>query len=151
MQGKKGRKGYLDCGCKEEVALMDFYFWKTWTLPGVIIKGKGENKVKVNITDTMMSHRLGPRERAFVIEAFKKATLLTIDDLYSKGDWKGDTEERVLTLQLNRLVSKINEKRALKGKALLFWDEEGVAGNVSKQAKAPDNALTDAEVQYFAS
>lgn len=87
--------GYMHCGCLIDDVLMDFFFWKTWTV-------KSTRKDLAGQVDTMKTDVLPPRIRAFVIEAFKSATMLEVDDLYGKygrGKTLRDLDLRFISIQ----------------------------------------------------
>jgi hypothetical protein len=99
------REGFLDCGCSEDSALMDFYFWKTWTIEGEV---DGEH-----VEESMGSQRFPPRLRAFVVEAFESFTKLTIDDLYTNGLDPVVHRARLVETQIDRLTEELEELNAL--------------------------------------
>ena len=95
------REGFLHCGCSIDEVLMDFYFWKTWKISG-IVDGK-------EVTESMAEQRLTPRMRAFVVKAFEEATCLTIDDLYSGKLPPWRYQEKMYHTQLERILAKYNK------------------------------------------
>lgn len=112
-QGRKSKKkkndvmvcaeGILHCGCSEENALFGFIFWKTWRVTALI-----ENTL---ITEGFEEDVLKPRDRLFAITAWKKATGLTLDDLYcGKVYFDVDAYEKGLVLKsIKALISQYNK------------------------------------------
>ncbi|KAG6827543.1 hypothetical protein H0H92_011350 [Tricholoma furcatifolium] len=100
--GVKRPKGYCHCGCSEEVALLDFYFWKTWTISGKLPGGE-------RITETMMDPILQPRIRSFVLDQFWIWTGLTVDDLYQGKRRKDDQKLDMLHAQMEHILGRINK------------------------------------------
>lgn len=91
--------GYMNCGCNEDVALTDFYFWKTWKLTCI--------ETGTVVTESLKDQKFSPRERAFIVAAFNDSAGLTIDDLYSgKKDARAHSKA-LLKLQINRLQEKL--------------------------------------------
>jgi hypothetical protein len=99
VKGKKGtlrQPGYFNCGCSEEVALLDFFFWKSW-------KVKNERGDE----EGLGSQRVDPRLRLFFAECFMKVTMLMVDDLYANGKAPADREKRCIEWQIRRLKTKL--------------------------------------------
>jgi len=92
--------GHLHCGCNEDDVLMDFFFWKTWTLTS--------EEHGICVEESMKDQLMAPRLRAFVVHAFRAATGLSIDDMYLDGRSAENLEERLLIKQINFLVGKLN-------------------------------------------
>jgi hypothetical protein len=92
--------GHLHCGCNEDDVLMDFYFWKTWSLTSELNGDK--------VTESMRDQLMPPRLRAFVVHAFKNSTGLSIKDLYSGKRSPENHEKRCLLKQIQYLIGKLN-------------------------------------------
>src|ERR1700677_549373 len=69
--------GYMHCGCSEDVALANFYIWKTWKLT-CLETGKA-------MTELLRDQRLAPCERAFVAAFFEDISGLTMIFTVEKG------------------------------------------------------------------
>lgn len=96
--------GMLNCGCDEDEVLTDFFFWKTWTI----------TSRKTGKTEGWKEQCLDPRARAFVVQAFRDATGLRVDDLYRHN--RTADEQRKFELE---------KELAIIQKALLeFTDED---------------------------
>lgn len=89
--------GFLSCGCNEEEVLTDFYFWKTQTI----------TSPTTGVTEGWKDQYLDPRARTFVVTAFKCATLLSVDDLYTDIANERANEQRVLELQMERIGKRL--------------------------------------------
>ncbi|KAF8331199.1 hypothetical protein F5887DRAFT_922790 [Amanita rubescens] len=114
------RDGYLNCGCEIDEALMDFYFWKTWTLTGVV---NGEK-----VTESMRDQRFPPRLRAFLVKHFQDWTCLTIDDLYTGSYYRTPEHHQgaMYFKQLERILAKYNDlQEKLGGPKLSLEEAEG--------------------------
>jgi hypothetical protein len=88
-------KGYLNCGCPEDIALLDFYFWKTWKVK------QGDDE------EGLRNQRIDPRLRLFFAEFFTKETTLTVDDLYTKGRTAVEAHKIQLRLKIHRLSKQL--------------------------------------------
>ena len=66
--------GYMHCGCNVDVALLDFFWWKTWVLKST--------RPDFEYSEGMGDEVIQPRVRAFFAQAFTEATGMTVDDLY---------------------------------------------------------------------
>lgn len=86
---------------------MHFIFQKTWTM-------SGSNGA---IVEGMQSQLWDTRTRGFVIEAFKRITGLTLDDLYSgTKEYDGPEHMRnVLRTQISRLLPQLAAQNQLLG------------------------------------
>jgi hypothetical protein len=104
--------GYLHCGCDANVALLDFFWWKTWSLksmrPGLIV------------SEGMKDEVMHPRVRAFVAQAFTMATGLTVDDLYTSGvGAHGYDSKPMRRFQLDKMLGLVNEWNLLEASPAL--------------------------------
>jgi len=99
----EAREGCLNCGCRADVALLDYMFWKNWKLVGTV-NGK-------EIEDSMGTQILGPRERAFVVQDHQNWTGLRVDDLYNQGQSKEVHWEKVLEKQTKYVLGQWNDAR----------------------------------------
>jgi hypothetical protein len=101
-------KDHLSCGCNIDVALLDFFWWKTWVLrstrPGLVhSEGMGTEVIQTRV-------------RAFFVQGFTKATGLTIDDLYqSNVGAHGYDSKEMRMFQLFRMLQLVNEFNAKDG------------------------------------
>jgi hypothetical protein len=100
--------GHLHCGCNINVALMGFFFWKTWTLtsshPGLI-----------HLSESMKDEDLQPRPRGFIVEAYQKTAYLTIDDMYGNNWGSAAYEQQIRLHQMTNLLEQINIANRLEG------------------------------------
>jgi hypothetical protein len=105
-------EGHLHCGCNADVALLDFFWWKTWVLrstrPGLeYSEGMGDEVIQTRV-------------RAFFAQAFTEATGLTIDDLYrSNVGAHGYNSKEMRMFQLYKMLHLVNEFNAMDGSPLL--------------------------------
>lgn len=93
------RKGYMHCGCYEDDVLMEFIFWKTWTITSPTTK----------VTEGWLDQHMDPRTRHFVVKAFKEASKLELEDFYKEGgslDKEGARME-TLKVQIGRLSAEL--------------------------------------------
>ncbi|KAJ7887812.1 hypothetical protein B0H14DRAFT_2200313, partial [Mycena olivaceomarginata] len=91
--------GIMACGCEITSVLWDFFWWMTWTV--------ASGNPKITDLEMMKSDVLDVRHRAFFIQAYKKATKLDLDDLYTGTDIQFGSDpyvQRVALTQANRLV-----------------------------------------------
>lgn len=117
LRNPRVRDGILNCGCRVNDALTEFYFWKTWSLSGNV---NGED-----VTESMGDQRMTPRIRAFVVKAFEEATCLTIDDLYTGKLAPIRHQERMYLKQLERILAKFNALQAKLGGSTLRLEDVG--------------------------
>lgn len=89
-------QGFLSCGCSKEIALFDFFFWKTATAQNS--KGTVEG---------LLTMRIEPRPRIFFWDFFKQYTGLTIDDLYTHGRPSVAVRKQRLCTQIERLKDNL--------------------------------------------
>lgn len=75
----------LHCGCYEDDALWDFFWWKTGIL------GSPASETKENWKST----RLEPRARGFMVQFVQNMTCLEIDDIYSETTDPCKTQLRI--------------------------------------------------------
>jgi hypothetical protein len=92
-------KGYFNCGCKEEEVLMEFYFWKTWSV----------TSPTTGATEGLMDQWFDPRARVFVVTAYQAATKLSVDDLYMDRLKEPEHKKKILQLQITRMMKEIGE------------------------------------------
>ncbi|KAG6810151.1 hypothetical protein H0H92_013091 [Tricholoma furcatifolium] len=95
-------EGHLHCGCKEDVALMDFYFWKTWSLSGELSNG-------TEVTELLKDQMLEPRVRAFVVEQFEHWTGLTVNDIYHGKQTRTEHRMDIYHRQIEYLIKRLNK------------------------------------------
>ncbi|KAF8204138.1 hypothetical protein K438DRAFT_1819146 [Mycena galopus ATCC 62051] len=104
---KSERPGFLDCGCDEDAAFMEFIWFKTWT-----VKSK---KPGWPMVEDMKSDVFGARHRAFFTQAFCAATGLTTEDYFSVDPAWGTPEydTRLRLIQTKRMVEGLNSRLQL--------------------------------------
>lgn len=66
---------HMNCGCPIEDVLLEFFFWKMWT-------ARSTNPAWKMIEEGMRGIIVSPRHRAFICQAFRFYTRLTLDDIY---------------------------------------------------------------------
>ncbi|KAF8869957.1 hypothetical protein BD779DRAFT_1479300 [Infundibulicybe gibba] len=94
--------GHMHCGCSINVVLMEFYFWKTWTITSTHLDKK--KRYKESMRDEVVPARL----RGFFVQAYMEATCLTLGDLYELG---GETETTEYKKRLReRQMEKISQE-----------------------------------------
>jgi hypothetical protein len=96
--------GIMACGCEATSVLWDFFWWKTWTV--------ASGNPRITDLEMMKSDVLDTRHRAFFIQAYKKATKLDLDDLYTGEDIQFGSDpyvQRVALTQANRLVGMASQ------------------------------------------
>ncbi|KAG6805619.1 hypothetical protein H0H92_014718 [Tricholoma furcatifolium] len=103
--GVKRLKGYLYCGCSEDVALLDFYFWKTWSISGKLPNGS-------HVTETLRDQMLEPRIRAFIVDQFQNWTGLTIEDIYQGNKGREEHKLDVYHIQVEHILRRMNKLAA---------------------------------------
>jgi hypothetical protein len=69
------RKHILDCGCTEDDALLDFYWWKQITVISPSTK----------VEEGWKEQRLDPRARSFMKSEWEYISGLTVNDIYTNG------------------------------------------------------------------
>jgi hypothetical protein len=89
------RKGFLTCGCPNDVALLDLYLWKTWRASNNTGQSEG-----------LGNQRIDPHTRLFIAEAYRTAAGLTVNDLYTSGRDELHAKKLRLHAQIARLASK---------------------------------------------
>jgi len=104
------RKGFLTCGCPTDVALLDLYLWKTWTVRNNAGQSEG-----------LCNQRIDPRTRLFIAEAYRTHAGLVVDDLYIKGQKEPEVTKRHLHAQIQRLVAEYDSVAGFhRGKGLII-------------------------------
>ena len=110
--GKSGQAGIahpgcMHCGCSIAEVLVEFYFFKTWTIvslrPDFAALGREEGWGGTYLTT---------RQRAFLVQAMQKYAGITIDNIYS-GDVHGPTadhDRQIIVSQIEHLVRTLNAK-----------------------------------------
>ncbi|KAF8194274.1 hypothetical protein K438DRAFT_1797586, partial [Mycena galopus ATCC 62051] len=101
------RVGFLDCGCDEDMALMDFIWFKTWTVTS--------KKPGWPMVEDMKGDVFGARHRAFFTQAFSAATGLRTEDYFSVNPAWGTPEydTRLRLIQTKRMVEDLNSRLQL--------------------------------------
>lgn len=98
--------GFLHCGCDENAALWEFFWFKTWTIASQNPNIKSFEGMRPEANDV-----LNARQRAFFSQAYVVGTLLHIDDIYSANPAFG-TDEYFVNLrmiQVNRMIYMLNQ------------------------------------------
>jgi hypothetical protein len=96
--GVRRPDGFLHCGCDEDVALMDFYLWKSW------------EATSAGISEGQRDKFMDPRTRFFVIsQAYWNDARLDVDDMYSNGLEGPEALKIRLQSQVKRLSEKVRD------------------------------------------
>jgi hypothetical protein len=104
--------GHMHCGCNIDVALLDFFWWKTWVLKST--------RPGFAYSEGMKDQSTEPRVRAFFAGGFMEAMGMTVDDLYrSQAGSKGYNSRDVCLFQLMHMLQLVNEFNAQDGSPLL--------------------------------
>ncbi|KAJ7787751.1 hypothetical protein B0H14DRAFT_2395218, partial [Mycena olivaceomarginata] len=100
------QNGFLHCGCDEQAALWEFFWFKTWTVTSTNPKIKGFDRMGRDANDVLTA-----RQRAFFSHAYTAGTLLQIDDIYSADPPYGSEEHftRLRRTQLERMLFTLNQ------------------------------------------
>ncbi|KAG6807138.1 hypothetical protein H0H92_008650 [Tricholoma furcatifolium] len=115
--GIEPEPGFLHCGCTEENALFDFFFWKTWQLSGQEDDG-------TVITESLRDQMLTPRLRAFFVQEFKAWTGILVDDLYQNKMSKKQYRIKLYEKQVNYFIKRLNRLVKEDGEKYYFTVEE---------------------------
>jgi hypothetical protein len=111
-KGAEPPAGHLNCGCSVDVALLDFFWWKTWVLDST--------RPNLAISEGLKDECISPRVRAFFAQAFIEATGMNIDDLYASGvGVSGFNMKAMRMFQLRRMLQLVNEMNAQDNSPLL--------------------------------
>ncbi|KAF8870064.1 hypothetical protein BD779DRAFT_1681451 [Infundibulicybe gibba] len=104
---KEPQPGHMHCGCAIDVALMEFYFWKTWTIRST--------RPDFDYIESMREEVLPARPRAFFVQAYTAGTGLSLDDHYAAnyGASCGTREylKKLRKNQLENLIGMFNRMR----------------------------------------
>ncbi|KAF8885614.1 hypothetical protein BD779DRAFT_1442259 [Infundibulicybe gibba] len=111
--------GHMHCGCSIDVVLMDFFFWKTWSV-------RSTHPDFEEVEESMRDEVFPARMRSFVVQAYAIGTALELDDLYAinygteygtdeynKGVRKRQVEKLITLLDEGRDHDELHEKWAL--------------------------------------
>lgn len=103
--GKPGiaQPGCMNCGCDIAEVLLEFYFFKTWTIISLRPNLAG-------CEEGWGGTYLNPRQRAFLVQAMQKYAGITINNIYS-GDVNGPTADhsrQLIVSQIEHLISNLN-------------------------------------------
>lgn len=93
--------GHMSCGCAIDVVLMDFFFWKTWTITST--------RPDFKVVESMQEDVLGARQHAFFVQAYKAGTGLSLDDLYGADYGTKEYFERLRKHQVEKLIELLND------------------------------------------
>jgi hypothetical protein len=94
--------GYWNCGCSEDDVLLDFIFWKTWSITSPVTQ----------VSEGWLDQTLEPRSRAFCTTAFKAMHHLTLDEMYT-GDRDYALHRQIqLTLMIQRMTAELGHLTA---------------------------------------
>ncbi|KAJ6542683.1 hypothetical protein B0H19DRAFT_957428 [Mycena capillaripes] len=120
----KPEEGFLGCGCNEKEALLEFIWFKTWTVKS--------GNARITEAEGMKNDVFIARHRAFFAQAYSIGTLLDVDDLYSTDHPVGspEYEARLRRLQVDRMIGVLN---TLEGDP----DKEYVLAKRVKEKAAP--------------
>ncbi|KAF8877993.1 hypothetical protein BD779DRAFT_1677060 [Infundibulicybe gibba] len=97
---KEPQPGHMHCGCAIDVALMEFYFWKTWTIRST--------RPDFDYIESMREEVLPACPRAFFVQAYTAGTGLSLDDHYAANYGAScGTREYLKKLRKNQLENLI--------------------------------------------
>ncbi|KAF9526223.1 hypothetical protein CPB83DRAFT_896367 [Crepidotus variabilis] len=94
-------EGYMNCGCREDDALLDFYLSKTLTIQGTVKGKRIENKMT-------SGDYFNSRQRSFMIALFKKWVGIQVDDLYQRDMDESTYEKYLAVLRAEIAVRELN-------------------------------------------
>jgi len=104
------RKGFLTCGCPTDITLLDLYLKKTWMASNNTGQSEG-----------LGNHRIDPRTRLFIAEAYQTDAGLIVDNLYTKGQKEPEVTKCRLHAQIQRLVTEYDSMAGFHhGKGLII-------------------------------
>ncbi|KAG6823923.1 hypothetical protein H0H92_008596, partial [Tricholoma furcatifolium] len=115
--GVEPEPGFFHCGCTEENALFDFFFWKTWELSAQEDDG---TVIRESLRDQMLT----PRLRAFFIQAFKTWTGISVDDLYQGKMSNKEYRIKLYEKQMNYFIKRLNRLVKEDGERYYYAVEE---------------------------
>ena len=99
--GTNPQEGHMHCGCAINDVLLEFMFWKTWTAastrPGFVY------------VESLKDEIIPARLRAFITQAFRRTTCLTLDDLYGADYGTPQYEARIRLKQAARMLQIVNK------------------------------------------
>ncbi|KAF9521506.1 hypothetical protein CPB83DRAFT_900632 [Crepidotus variabilis] len=111
-------EGYLNCGCRMDDALLDFWISRRLQIKGTV---DGERRAEMMVS----SDYFGTRERGFVLNAFKNwVTKASVGDLYQEGLEDNAYSEYFSTLVIKNHLNKLNNIH--RGKATWKLVKEGL-------------------------
>ncbi|EDQ98565.1 uncharacterized protein LACBIDRAFT_299171 [Laccaria bicolor S238N-H82] len=93
---RRAAEGHLDCGCSIELALFDFFWFKTWSM--------GSSHPNVTIHEDLKCDTIPPRLRSFFAEAYKFIGMVTLDDLFALKWGTEGCHNRLRLLQIARMT-----------------------------------------------
>ncbi|KAJ7871228.1 hypothetical protein B0H14DRAFT_3439677 [Mycena olivaceomarginata] len=96
--------GFLHCGCDEQAALWELFWFKTWTVASRNPKYTGFDRMGRDANDVLTA-----RQRAFFSQAYSTGTLLQINDMYSATYDSVDHMTRLRRVQLERMLFTLNQ------------------------------------------
>ena len=133
----------MNCGCKKERAVLEFYLYKT---------GKLRSEA-TNVEEGWLNQHLTPREREFVLKQVQEETLWSLDDIWryryieEDGKWKrrSDLErfEGYVECMMKKLdnmkeaykLAKGNAEDELDPETLQLLEESATEARKSKRAR----------------
>ncbi|EDR02740.1 uncharacterized protein LACBIDRAFT_332000 [Laccaria bicolor S238N-H82] len=96
------RWNHFDCGCSVRQALLDFFWFKSWTV--------GSSNPNIHIRQDLQSDPIPPHLRAFFSEAYMEMSGITLKDLYSVRWGEDGYLERLRLIQIERMVEWLQEQ-----------------------------------------
>lgn len=96
-------EGHIDCGCSEDLALLELFWWKTWSI------GSSRRNL-VTFRENLKADTIPPRLRAFFAEAYQEVSSLTLDDLFAIRWGEEGYENRLHMLQVVRKVKMLQSQ-----------------------------------------
>ncbi|KAG6824603.1 hypothetical protein H0H92_006369 [Tricholoma furcatifolium] len=115
--GVEPEPGFFHCGCTEENALFDFFFWKTWEL-------SAQEDDSTVIRESLRDQMLTPRLRAFFVQEFKTWTGISVDDLYQNKMSKKEYRIKLYEKQINYFIKRLNRLVKENGERYYYAVEE---------------------------
>ncbi|KAJ7758583.1 hypothetical protein B0H14DRAFT_2404403, partial [Mycena olivaceomarginata] len=99
-------QGFLHCGCDENAALWELFWFKTWTVTSANPRIPGFQRMRADASDV-----LNTRQCAFFSQAFVAGSLLEIKDMYSEDPAHDSVEwlTHLRRLQADRMIFVLNQ------------------------------------------
>ncbi|EDR00531.1 uncharacterized protein LACBIDRAFT_334035 [Laccaria bicolor S238N-H82] len=114
-------EGHIDCGCSEDLALFELFWWKTWSI------GSSHQNL-MTFRENLKTDTIPPRLRAFFAAAYQEVSLLTLDDLFAIQWGEEGYENRLHTLQVMRKVTMLRSQGVEIPGFQLTSESSGISG-----------------------